>query len=207
MEGFRKTYFTVGLEYLILIYADLYRGVVKGFVHLIVTVGVVIFALGVVGMVPGVMSWLEQLVLPIILSFSFWSGIIIFGLCGGVKLFCSKFVVKDVVPILGWMINSIEMVSVCARPVVMSVRLSVNMILGAMVIFTLGAMFVHFGSIIFLVALGLFFLYEIGVCFFQSYVFVMLLGLYMSEVGWSAESWMCSLLECVPWECEVYFKW
>nr|QAU54292.1 ATP synthase F0 subunit 6 [Anadara sp. SS-2018] len=182
VDGVWKTYFTVWLEYLMLLYADLYRGTVKGFSHMVVGVGCLIFIVGMVGMVPGVMSWLEQVVLPVLLAFCFWGGIIMFGICGGWFEFCSKYIPKGMSSLFGGVIGCIEMMSVMARPVVMSVRLLVNMVLGTVVIYSLGAVSICFGSILLLGILGLFFLYETGVCFFQSYVFSMLLGLYMKEV-------------------------
>nr|ALJ11030.1 ATP synthase F0 subunit 6 [Anadara vellicata] len=184
IDGLWKTRFTVGVEYVILLYADLYQGVVKGFVHFVVTTGCAIFVMGMAGMVPGVMSWLEHPVLPIMLAFCFWSGIIIFGVYGGVREFCEKFTPKGMSFFLSCVVGCIEVISVCARPLIMSVRLMVNMVLGTVIIYTLGALFVCYGSVLLLIVLMAFFLYEIGVCFFQSYVFSMLMGLYMSEVEW-----------------------
>nr|YP_009114570.1 ATP synthase F0 subunit 6 [Tegillarca granosa]AID49107.1 ATP synthase F0 subunit 6 [Tegillarca granosa]UAJ48185.1 ATP synthase F0 subunit 6 [Tegillarca granosa] len=185
VDGPWKTYFTVGLEYLILLYADLYRGAVKGFSHLVTSVGCLIFVMGMAGMVPGVMSWLEHLVLPVLLAFCFWGGIIVFGLCGGWREFCMKYIPLGMAPLFSGVIGCIEGMSVLARPVVLSVRLLVNMVLGTVVIYTLGALSVCCGSLLLLVVLGMFFLYEVGVCFFQSYVFSMLLGLYMKEIEWN----------------------
>nr|AHE80597.1 ATPase subunit 6 [Anadara kagoshimensis]UVJ66701.1 ATP synthase F0 subunit 6 [Anadara broughtonii]UVJ66713.1 ATP synthase F0 subunit 6 [Anadara broughtonii]UVJ66725.1 ATP synthase F0 subunit 6 [Anadara broughtonii] len=179
-----KTHLTVGMEMLISIYAGSYRGKLEVFVHFIVSVGCVIFFLGMAGMVPGVGSWLEQLVFPVFLAFTFWGGLMIFGVFGGLSYFCSKFIPTLNIYLLKLFIICVELVSVLSRPLVMSARLLINMILGTMVVYMMGSLFVHHGGVTMLIAMSSFLLYEIGVCFFQSYIFSMLLAMYMEEVEW-----------------------
>jgi len=44
------------------------------------------------------------------------------------------------------------------------------------------------GGLVFLIFMGFFFIYEVGVCFFQRYLFRMLLGIYILEVEVVLES-------------------
>nr|UVJ66749.1 ATP synthase F0 subunit 6 [Anadara cornea] len=183
-SGLWKTYLSVGLEMIISFYAGLYRGLLEVFVHFIVSVGCVIFFLGMVGMVPGVGSWLEQLVLPLFLAFTFWGGLMVFGVFGGILYFFSKFNPAVNMFLLKLFIICVEVISILSRPLVMSIRLLVNMILGTMIIYMLGSLFVHYGWIVILIFMSVFLMYEIGVCFFQSYIFSMLLSMYMKEMEW-----------------------
>jgi len=68
-EGLWKTRIRLGGEYIIAIYLGCYRGLVNGFGHFIVCIGCVIFSMGMVGMVPGVVRWVQHLILPLMLSF------------------------------------------------------------------------------------------------------------------------------------------
>nr|ANQ92703.1 ATP synthase F0 subunit 6 [Anadara pilula] len=184
VSGFWKSHLLIGMEYMILFYSGLYQGKLKVFNHLIVVTGCIIFFLGIAGMVPGVMSWLEHLVFPMVMAFSFWAGILIYGACGGVSRLLTKYVPVGVLPSLAKVIGCLEWVSVSARPVIMSVRLLVNVVLGTIVMFFLSSLVTQYGSIVLLMIMMAFFLYEVGVCFFQSFVFTMLLSLYMKEVEW-----------------------
>lgn len=172
------------MEVLISVYAGLYRGVLEVFVHFIVSVGCVIFFLGIAGMVPGVGRWLEQLIFPVFLAFTFWGGLIIFGVLGGLSYFCRKFIPTLNIYLLKLFIISVEMVRVLSRPLVIRARLLINMVLGTVIVYMLGSLFVHYGGIVMLIVMSGFLIYEIGVCFFQSYIFTMLLAMYMEEVEW-----------------------
>lgn len=78
----------------------------------------------------------------------------------------------------------VELVRVLSRPLVMRARLLINIILGTIVVYMMGSLFVHHGGVAMLIAMSSFLLYEIGVCFFQSYIFRMLLSIYIEEVEW-----------------------
>lgn len=182
VDGLWQTRFTVGVEYAISLYAGLYKGVVKGFIHFIVSVGLIIFVIGMAGMVPGVTSWVEHLVLPVMLAFGSWVGIVIFGVCGGWRWFFAKFFPRDGPYLLCVMVSQIEIIRFFARPVILCVRLMVNVILGTVIVYTLRSITVCYGGVLLFMLVMAFTCYEIAVCFFQRYVFCMLLCIYMAEV-------------------------
>lgn len=78
----------------------------------------------------------------------------------------------------------VETVSNLIRPITLSVRLAANIIAGHLLIVLLGSVIVLRGVVIFggLIALTLLFLLEIAVAFIQSYVFMVLVGLYSAEI-------------------------
>lgn len=172
------------MEILISVYAGLYRGVLEAFVHFIVSVGCVIFFMGIFGMVPGVRRWLEQLVFPVFLAFTFWGGLIIFGVFGGLSYFYRKLIPVLNIFLLKSFITCVEIIRVISRPLVIRIRLLINIVLGTTVIYILGSLFVHYRGFIILIVISGFLLYEIGVCFFQSYIFRILLRIYIEEVEW-----------------------
>jgi len=61
------------------------------------------------------------------------------------------------------------------------------MVLGGLIMYFLGSLVVV-GGLVFLIFMGFFFIYEVGVCFFQRYLFRMLLGIYILEVEVVLES-------------------
>jgi ATP synthase subunit 6 len=78
----------------------------------------------------------------------------------------------------------IELVSRLVRPITLSVRLTANLSTGHILIGLLGLGFVNRGLlvIIFVWFVGLFyFIFEMGVCFVQGYIFTLLPTLYLDE--------------------------
>lgn len=78
----------------------------------------------------------------------------------------------------------IELVSLCVRPITLSVRLTANLTTGHILIALLGSSF--FGSGFFVLCLvgfvgAFYFIFEIAVCFIQSYIFTLLSVLYIDD--------------------------
>ena len=78
----------------------------------------------------------------------------------------------------------IELVRNLVRPLTLSVRLTANLSTGHILIALSGIRFVNGGLLVgfFVLVVGLFyFLFELGVCFVQGYIFTLLPTLYVDE--------------------------
>ena len=85
--------------------------------------------------------------------------------------------------LMGFMVL-IETVRNLIRPITLSVRLAANIIAGHLLIVLLGSAITLRGSIMLcgVSALSLLLLLELAVAFIQSYVFMVLVGLYSAEI-------------------------
>jgi F-type H+-transporting ATPase subunit a len=78
----------------------------------------------------------------------------------------------------------IELVSLLVRPITLAVRLTANLSTGHILMALLGVGFVNSGVVrgLVILFLGIFyFIFEIGVCFIQAYIFTLLPTLYLDE--------------------------
>jgi len=78
----------------------------------------------------------------------------------------------------------IELVSLLVRPVTLAVRLTANLSTGHILMALLGVGFVNSGFVLmaFILLIGMFyFIFEMGVCFIQGYIFTLLPTLYLDE--------------------------
>uniref|UniRef100_A0AAU8MHA9 ATP synthase subunit a n=1 Tax=Litigonotus ghinii TaxID=3104745 RepID=A0AAU8MHA9_9BILA len=84
---------------------------------------------------------------------------------------------------LSWFLSLIEVVSICLRPITLSVRLAANMSAGHVVLGLIGgSMSVSFFSAAALLPVGVGYLFfELMVCFIQGFVFYLLSALYFDE--------------------------
>jgi len=85
--------------------------------------------------------------------------------------------------VLGWFLSLVEVVSICLRPITLSVRLAANMSAGHVVLGLVGGSAAMFGlSTLALVFVGfLYLLFELIVCIIQAFVFYLLAILYFDE--------------------------
>jgi F-type H+-transporting ATPase subunit a len=85
--------------------------------------------------------------------------------------------------VLGWFLSLVEVVSICLRPITLSVRLAANMSAGHVVLGLVGgsAALCGFSTLGLVVAGFLYLLFEVGVCFIQAFVFYLLTILYFDE--------------------------
>lgn len=82
----------------------------------------------------------------------------------------------------------VERVRLLVRPVTLSVRLAANMGAGHIVLSLLGSylrrgFFCYSGGVVFRMVLvgSFYFLFEVGICIIQAYIFFLLLNLYADE--------------------------
>lgn len=84
---------------------------------------------------------------------------------------------------LGWFLRIVEVISICLRPITLSIRLAANMSAGHVVLGLIGgSMSMSVLSATALIPVGVGYLFfELMVCFIQGFVFYLLRALYFDE--------------------------
>lgn len=169
------------------VFFGLLRGVrmsvVKGVkvlgVGLLVSVFFLLVMVNLFGLVPWVFSLSSHLVFTVSLGFPLWLGRFI--LTRGLVLKKISRLVGSGLPLfLAPVIGIFEVSSQFVRPVTLSLRLAANIIAGHVIIALLIRV-VLTGSVGFIVLVVGIYLFEMAICIIQSFVFVLLLGIYVRE--------------------------
>jgi len=140
--------------------------------------------LNFMGLVPYVFSLTRHLAINLSISLPLWFGIILIGVCYDFGGFLAHLQPVGSPAALNPFLCLIELVSTLVRPITLSVRLTANLSTGHILIALLGSGFVGRGLLgcIFILILGLFyFMFEMGVCFIQAYIFTLLPVLYSDD--------------------------
>ena len=143
-----------------------------------------IFFFNVFGLVPYVFSLTSHLAVNLSLSLPIWLSVVVAGIFYDFGSFISHFQPLGAPALLSPFLCVVELVSLLVRPVTLSVRLTANLSTGHVIMSLLGIGFGHsfFFLGVFILFLGVFyFLFELGVCFVQSYIFTLLPVLYADE--------------------------
>nr|YP_011017319.1 ATP synthase F0 subunit 6 [Amblyomma boeroi]WQF68982.1 ATP synthase F0 subunit 6 [Amblyomma boeroi] len=153
-------------------------------IYVLVIFFILIFLSNCFGLLPYIFTPSSHLVFSMMFAFPFWMTLIIFSLINKFNKFMSHLVPLGCPLILSFFMVVIETVSNLIRPITLSVRLTANMISGHLLIHLLSSiMMMNVGLFLmnFIVMMMLLML-EIAVAIIQSYVFVILISLYISEV-------------------------
>jgi F-type H+-transporting ATPase subunit a len=158
-------------------------GVRKFFLHLVFGLFFFILLLNLGSLFPSIFPVTSHVSVVFPLGLSFWT----FALLFGYSKFSFK-IIKRLVPqgtpvfLMNFMVL-VELISVFIRPITLSVRLVANITAGHLLMRILGSFLVRIGLEWRLgVVVVLMNLLEFGVAIIQSYVFVTLVSIYMSEV-------------------------
>uniref|UniRef100_A0A2I9LP53 ATP synthase subunit a n=1 Tax=Centruroides hentzi TaxID=88313 RepID=A0A2I9LP53_9SCOR len=136
------------------------------------------------GLFPFVFTATSHLLVTLVLAFPFWLSLMLFGWVNKTRyMFAHLVPLGTPVVLMGFMVL-IETVSNLIRPITLSVRLAANMIAGHLLIVLLGSAITLSGVMLVcgVSALSLLLLLELAVAFIQSYVFMVLVGLYSAEI-------------------------
>nr|YP_004734070.1 ATP synthase F0 subunit 6 [Thulinius sp. DVL-2010]ADK97596.1 ATP synthase F0 subunit 6 [Thulinius sp. DVL-2010] len=138
-----------------------------------------ILLLNLTGLIPFVYTMTSQMMNTLSLALPFWLGFILFSMLNNTNHFLSHLVPLSTPLLLSQFMTLIESVSQIIRPITLSVRLCANMTAGhiLMALSSQPIFLLNFFSSILMILLIL----EIAVAFIQSYVFTMLLSMYISE--------------------------
>lgn len=153
----------------------------------IFTVFLFILFSNVVGLLPFGFTLTSHFVLTLFLALSFNLSFLYLGLFRGPIQFLKLFVPSGVSPALLPLVTVIEIVSYFLRTLSLSIRLFANMMAGHTLLFILSSFVITALSasvlvsfIPFLLVLGVIVL-EFGIAFLQSYVFAVLLCIYLND--------------------------
>ena len=136
------------------------------------------------GLVPYVFSLTRHLAVNLAISLPLWLSVVVIGLSYDFVGFMSHLQPTGSPVLLNPFLCIIELVSNLVRPLTLSVRLTANLSTGHILMALSGISFVSGGTFVGLLVLvvGLFyFLFELGVCFVQGYIFTLLPTLYVDE--------------------------
>lgn len=140
--------------------------------------------LNFMGLVPYVFSLTRHLAVNLSVSLPLWLGVVLMGVCYDFGGFLAHLQPVGSPAALNPFLCLIELVSTLVRPITLSVRLTANLSTGHILMALLGSGFVGRGLLggSFILILGLFyFIFEMGVCFIQAYIFTLLPVLYSDD--------------------------
>nr|YP_009164830.1 ATP synthase F0 subunit 6 [Tityus serrulatus]AKU46806.1 ATP synthase subunit 6 [Tityus serrulatus] len=135
------------------------------------------------GLFPFIFTATSHLLVTLLLALSFWFSLMLFGWLKKTVSMLAHLVPLGTPGILMMFMVLIETISNLIRPITLSVRLAANMIAGHLLIVLLGSA-INFNIFLLLSGLSLILLLllELSVAVIQSYVFMVLVGLYSSEI-------------------------
>ena len=143
-----------------------------------------------IGLVPYTFTTTSHLFVTFLLSFSIFIGINIITIETYGFQFFSLFLPANTSFFLALILVPIEFVSYIAKPISLGVRLFINLMAGHTLIKVIAGFawsmltlknFVAFGSIIPMITLVVLFGLELGVAFIQTYVFIILICIYIQD--------------------------
>nr|YP_009378345.1 ATP synthase F0 subunit 6 [Solemya velesiana]ARH10777.1 ATP synthase F0 subunit 6 [Solemya velesiana] len=174
-----------------IIFSQVFRSFGKnlgGFVNVIVGLFMFLLVTNLLGLFPYVFSSTSHLAVTFSLAFPFWFSLLLSGFVNNMYAFAAGLLPSGAPVVLNPFLVLVESLSICMRPITLSIRLTANMGAGHVILGLLGT---YLSSGIFsyplLVTLLLvfvqvvYFVFEFGVSLIQGYVFSLLLTLYADE--------------------------
>jgi len=148
-----------------------------------------ILSCNLLGLVPYSYTLTGHIIQTFTLGFSLFFGIVVLGFLRSKLQFLGLFVPTGVPSFLVPFLVGIELVSYLIRPFSLSIRLFANMLAGHTLLAVISSFIVYLSSTKFwylsfipLVFCFAIFVLEVGIAFIQSYVFLILLSIYMNDV-------------------------
>nr|YP_009192182.1 ATP synthase F0 subunit 6 [Owenia fusiformis]ALO81690.1 ATP synthase F0 subunit 6 [Owenia fusiformis] len=158
-----------------------------GFVNLVVSLFLMLMVVNLMGMIPYVFGVSAHICFSFIFGLPLWFSLILSTFSWNWYASVSHFLPSGAPIALIPFLVVIELVSTLVRPITLSARLAANLsaghiVLGLMSVY-LCKMIFSFSSVFFfllLLEVG-YFLFEVGVCMIQGYIFSLLITLYADE--------------------------
>lgn len=144
----------------------------------------VLVVLNLLGLVPYVFRLTSHLAVNLALSLPLWVIIVFMSITYDLGSFLAHLQPIGSPAALNPFLCVIELVRLLVRPITLAVRLTANLSTGHILIALLGVGFVNSGLVTgaVILFLGIFyFIFEIGVCLIQAYIFTLLPTLYLDE--------------------------
>nr|YP_006303260.1 ATP synthase F0 subunit 6 [Zygeupolia rubens]ADZ05387.1 ATP synthase F0 subunit 6 [Zygeupolia rubens] len=140
------------------------------------------------GLIPYVFSSTSHLVVTFSLAVVLWLSLLLSSAFFNVGSFVAVLLPAGAPLVLNPFLVLVETVSLLVRPITLSVRLAANMGAGHIVLCLVGnylssGFFCYSSFAVFLMVFvsSFYFLFEVGICMIQSYIFFLLLNLYADE--------------------------
>nr|YP_006576086.1 ATP synthase F0 subunit 6 [Kulikovia alborostrata]AEM23543.1 ATP synthase F0 subunit 6 [Kulikovia alborostrata] len=173
------------------VYSQVLRGrgkLLGGFASFVCSLMIFLLSFNLSGLFPYVFSSTSHLVVTFVMGSVLWLSLILSSSFYSLSSFIAVFLPVGAPGILNPFWVLVETVSLSVRPITLSVRLAANMGAGHIVLCLLGSylssgFFLYsFSAVGVLLVVGVFyFVFEIGVCLIQAYIFFLLLNLYGDE--------------------------
>nr|YP_009192135.1 ATP synthase F0 subunit 6 [Phasianella solida]ALK03392.1 ATP synthase F0 subunit 6 [Phasianella solida] len=159
-----------------------------GFVNLVASLFLVLIILNLMGLIPYVYSLTSHLVFSFSLGFPLWLSLIISGSFYSPSSTAAGLLPSGAPAALNPFLVLVETVSLCVRPITLSIRLVANMSAGHIVLGLVGT-YLSSGiftyspeNLGFLMVVQVFYsMFEIGVALIQAYIFILLIVLYTDD--------------------------
>lgn len=161
-----------------------FRGCMGGSVAVFSSLFCFLIVLNLVGLIPYVFRLTSHLAINLGISLPLWLCIVLMSGFYDLGGFLSHLQPIGSPALLNPFLCLIELVRNLVRPITLAVRLTANLRTGHILMGLLGLGFVNRGVLVrgLVVVVGLFyFIFEMGVCFIQSYIFTLLPTLYADE--------------------------
>lgn len=150
-----------------------------GKIKILLAVFFIVLTFNLIGLVPYIFTITAQLLFTLRLSIPFWLAFVLFSLSKNTQHFLAHLVPTGTPIALSQFMVLIESVRQIIRPITLSVRLAANITAGHILIALARAPILIINHMT--LALRILFLLELAVAFIQSYVFVVLLSIYLRE--------------------------
>ena len=157
---------------------------IGGMARLFVGLFLALVIINLLGLVPFVFSLTRHLAVNGVLALVVWLRVVLIGLVYNLPAFLAHLQPIGSPRLLNPFLCLIELVSLLVRPLTLAVRLTANLRTGHILIALLGSGFISVPGLgrLFVLVLGVFyFLFEMGVCVIQGYIFTLLPTLYADE--------------------------
>nr|YP_005351152.1 ATP synthase F0 subunit 6 [Tegula brunnea]AFB78102.1 ATP synthase F0 subunit 6 [Tegula brunnea] len=159
-----------------------------GFVNVVSSLFLMLIFFNLMGLIPYVFSVTSHLAISFSLGFPLWLSLIISGAVYSPSSSAASLLPGGAPALLNPFLVLVETVSLCVRPITLSIRLVANMSAGHIVLGLIGTylssgVFVYSTlAVITLVSVQIFyFMFEIGVALIQAYIFSLLVTLYSDD--------------------------
>nr|YP_010131269.1 ATP synthase F0 subunit 6 [Omphalius rusticus]AYJ22281.1 ATP synthase F0 subunit 6 [Omphalius rusticus]QPZ76000.1 ATP synthase F0 subunit 6 [Omphalius rusticus]UUJ34973.1 ATP synthase F0 subunit 6 [Omphalius rusticus] len=159
-----------------------------GFVNVVSSLFLMLIFFNLMGLIPYVFSITSHLAISFSLGFPLWLSLIISGAVYSPSSSAASLLPGGAPAALNPFLVLVETVSLCVRPITLSIRLVANMSAGHIVLGLIGTylssgVFVYSTlAVITLVSIQIFyFMFEIGVALIQAYIFSLLVTLYSDD--------------------------
>nr|YP_010577069.1 ATP synthase F0 subunit 6 [Tristichotrochus unicus]UZN92187.1 ATP synthase F0 subunit 6 [Tristichotrochus unicus] len=159
-----------------------------GFINIVSALFLLLILLNLTGLIPYVFSVTSHLAVSFSLGFPLWLSLIITGAAFNPSSTAASLLPGGAPAALNPFLVLVETVSLCVRPITLSIRLVANMTAGHIILGLLGTylssgLFVYptmaVATLIFIQVF--YFMFEIGVALIQAYIFSLLITLYSDD--------------------------